>query len=209
MKFLALAGLGGVAAVAALFAAGPEIRRYPIPESEALERLSASTLPEPLFDMAGRQVSLIREDGALVWYVGDPEQRSIGRVTINGDGARTSVAVKFELADNALGRSPVADTRLTRSMAESIFAEHVDSTLDGRPFDARRMMAVTSRAIQADPEIVRDYGEAVDAQFNDVEAMLAAGTDGENRPREFLIERRAQIRENDNASTDQSLRNGE
>lgn len=187
MKFLATASLGGVAAAAALFAAGPDGHRYPISESEARERLSTRPLPEPLLDMSGHRVSLVREGRTLVWHLGDAEHRSIGRVTIQGDGASTNVTIDFDLAENALGQSHVADTRLTRSMAESIFAEHVDSALGGRPFDARRMMAATKRQIQADPEVLQEYGEAVDAQFNDVASMLNDRMSDENMPPELQI----------------------
>lgn len=172
MKFFAVAGLSGIAAVTAVVVSGPEVRRYPITEKVALERLSTAPLPEPLLDMSGHQVSLVRVDDALVWYLDDIEHRSVGRVALEGEGASTNVTIEFDLADGALGDSPIAKTRLLRSMAESIFAEHVDSVLSKRPFDAQRMMMVPAREIQADPEVLQEYGEAVDRQFNDVATML-------------------------------------
>lgn len=196
VKLLAMAGLGGVAAVAALFAAGPEFRRYPIPQSEALGLLSTTPLPEPLLDMSGHQVSLVRRGGTLVWYLGNAGHPSVGRVTIAGDGASTKVTVDFDLADNALGYSPVANTRLARSMAETIFTEYVDSALGRRPFDARLMMAA-AREIQANPEMLKEYGEAVDDQFNDVATMLNGGATGGNMPRELQIDAGVVARESD------------
>lgn len=170
-----MAGLGGVAAVAAVVATGPEVRRYPITRTVAVERLATTPLPEPLLDMSGHRVSLVREGGALAWYLGDADHRSIGRVTLEADGAATKVTINFQLADNALGYSPVSKTRLTRSMAESIFAEHVDSALARRPFDVRRMMKGTAREIETNPEMLRAYGKAIDDQFNGVATMLNDG----------------------------------
>lgn len=175
MKFVAMATLGWTAAIAAVVASGEEARRYPIPQSVALERLATTPLPDPLLDMSGHTVSLVRESGGLSWYLGESDHRSVARVTLAPDGAATEVAISFDLAENALGYSPLSKTRLTRSMAESIFAEHVDAALTKRPFNARKMMAGTAREIENDPDILREYGEAVDGQFKDVATMLNTG----------------------------------
>ena len=119
MKFLAMATLGWTAAIAAVVASGEEARRYPIPQSVALERLATTPLPDPLLDMSGHTVSLVRESGGLSWYLGESDHRSVARVTLAPDGAATEVAISFDLAENALGYSPLSKTRLTRSMAES------------------------------------------------------------------------------------------
>jgi len=197
MHWGGLVGLSGIAAVTVLVVSGPEVRRYPILETVARERLATTPLPEPLLDMAGHQVSLVREDGALVWHLGDAKRRSVARVTIEGDGASTNVTIDFNLADKALGDSPISKTRLTRSMAESIFAEHVDSVLGRRPFDAQRMMTGTAREIQANPEMLQEYGEAIDDQFNDVAKMLNGSMNVENMPVDQPIDGLAATRPTD------------
>ena len=172
MHWGGLAGLGGIAAVTAVAVTGPEVYRYPITETVARERLASTALPEPLLGMVGHKVAMVREDGALVWNLGQPGNRSVGRVTLDGDGASTNVTISFDLSDKVLGDSPLSKTRLTRSMAEAMFKEHVDSVLLGRPFDANRSMIGVAQEIQANPEVMREYGQALGDQFNEVATML-------------------------------------
>lgn len=172
MHWGGIAGLGAIAAVTAAVATAPDSRRYPLPVSVARERLAAAPLPEALLAFAGGKAALAREDGALVWRLGGPDRCSIGRVTLEQDGASTEVTVSFDLADNAIEGSRLSGTRMTKSMAESMFTEHVDSVLAGRPFDPMRSMLGTAREMQANPEMLKDYGEAIGQQFNDVSAML-------------------------------------
>ena len=174
MHWGGIVGLGAIAAVTTAVATAPDSRRYPLPESVARERLAAAPLPEPLLAFAGGKATLVREAGALVWRLGDPGSRSIGRVTLERDGASTEVTVSFDLADNAIQGSRLARTMMTKSMAESMFAEHVDSVLGGRPFDPMRSMLGTAREMHANPQMLKDYGEAIGQQFNDVSAMLNA-----------------------------------
>ena len=82
------AGLGGIAAVTAVAVTGPEVYRYPITETVARERLASTPLPEPLLAFAGNKAALVREDGALVWNLGDAGNRSVGRVTLNATALR-------------------------------------------------------------------------------------------------------------------------
>lgn len=172
MHWGAFAGIGAIAAVTTAVATAPDSRRYPLPTSVARERLAATPLPDALVAFAGGKVSLVREEGALVWRLGDPGSRSIGRVTLERDGASTDVTVSFDLADNAIPGSRLAGTMMTKSMAESMFAEHVDSVLGGRPFDPMRSMMVTAREMQANPQMLKDHGEAIGQHFNEVSAML-------------------------------------
>jgi hypothetical protein len=200
MHWGGVAGVGAIAAVAAAVATAPESRRYPLPESVARERLAAAPLPEPLRAFAGGKVVLVREDGGLLWRLGDLEHRSTGRVTLERAGASTEVTMSFDLADNAFGESRLSGTMLTRSMAKSMFVEHVDSVLGGRPFDAQRSMVGTALEMQANPRMLEEFGEAVGQQFNDVSAMINAdfGPDPHfvsNRP----VGGRAATRPNENS----------
>lgn len=172
MHWGGLFGLGGIAAVTAVAVSGPEVHRYPITETVARERLASAPLPEPLLAFAGHKASLVREDGGLAWTLGAADSRSVGRVTLEGDGAATDVTISFDLADNALGGSPMANTRLTESMAEGMFREHVDAVLSNRPFDPHRSMLGTAQELQANPEVMREYGQAIGDQFNEVATML-------------------------------------
>ena len=172
MHWGGFAGLGGIAAVTAVAVSGPEVHRYPIMESVATERLASTPLPDGLLAFAGHKSALIREDGALVWNLGGEGNRSVGRVTLERDGASTNVTISFDLSDTALGDSPLSTTRLTRSMAEAMFREHVDSVLTGRPFDANRSMIGVAQEIQANPEVMREYGQALGDQFNEVATMI-------------------------------------
>lgn len=172
MHWGGFAGLGGIAAVTAVAVTGPEVYRYPITETVARERLASTALPEPLLAFAGHKATMIREDGGLVWKLGDSGNRSVGRVTLEGDGASTNVTISFDLSDTALGDSPLSRTRLTRSMAESMFKEHVDAVLMARPFDPNRSMIGVAQQMQADPEIMREYGQALGDQFNEVAEIM-------------------------------------
>lgn len=165
-------GFGGIAAVTAVAVSGPEVHRFAIPETVARERLASTPLPQVLLGMVGNQVALVREEGALVWNIGGPGSRSVGRVTLDGQGAATDVTISFDLADNALGDSPMGRTRLTRSMAEGMFREHVEAVLGNRPFDPQRSMLGTAQEMQADPEVMREFGEALGDQFNEVATMM-------------------------------------
>ena len=170
--------IGGVAAaVTAVVVTGEEVRRYPVPVSVARERLATAPLPEPLAAFAGQNVVVIREEGALLWRFGDTEHRSEGRVTLQGEGASTNVTVRFALADNALGNSPMGATMMTKSMAENMFREHVDSVLGGRPFDMQKMGMAMAQEMQANPQMLEEYGNAINDQFNSVSAMLSENVD--------------------------------
>jgi hypothetical protein len=165
--------IGGVAAaVTAVVVTGEEVRRYPLPVSVARERLATAPLPEPLTAFAGQNVVVIREEGALLWHFGDAEHRSEGRVTLEGEGASTNVTVRFDLADNALGDSPMGATMMTKSMAENMFREHVDSLLGGRPFDMQKMGMALAQEMQANPEMLKEFGAALDQQFQEVATVM-------------------------------------
>lgn len=172
MQWGVIAGMSGIAAVTAVAVSGPEVYRYPITQTVARERLASTPLPEPLLAFAGHKSALVREDGALVWNLGDPGNRSVGRVTLERDGASTNVTISFDLSDKALGDSPLSATRLTRGMAEGMFKEHVDAVLTGRPFDANRSMMGLAQEMQANPEVMREYGQALGGMFNEVAATI-------------------------------------
>ncbi len=172
MQWGAFAGMSGIAAVTAVVVAQPETQRYAIPERTAADRLASATLPEPLLGMVGRNFSLVREDGALVWRFGDSGNRSTFRVTLAGDGAATDVGITFDIAANVLGDTPLSDTKMIRSMAEGMFREHVDAVLVGRSFDPHRAMTGMAQQLQSDPEMMREYGQALGDQFNEVATML-------------------------------------
>ena len=182
MHWGGFAGLGGIAAVTAVAVTGTEVYRYPITESVARERLASAPLPEPLLAFAGNKSALLREDGALVWNLGDSDNRSVGRVTLERDGASTNVTISFDLSDTAMGDSPLGRTRLTRGMAEGMFKEHVDSVLLGRPFDANRSMMGVAQEMQANPEVMREYGQALGGMFNEVAATMNETAEYSNFP---------------------------
>ena len=182
MHWGGFAGLGGIAAVTAVAVTGPEVYRYPITEPVARERLASTPLPEPLLAFAGHKSALIREDGALVWNLGDSDNRSVGRVTLERDGASTNVTISFDLSDTAMGDSPLSKTRLTRSMAEGMFKEYVDSVLTGRPYDVHRSMIGVAQEMQANPEVMREYGQALGGMFNEVAETINETSQYSNFP---------------------------
>lgn len=177
MQWGVIAGMSGVAAVTAVAVSGPEVVRYPLPESVARERLAAAPLPEPLLALSGKTVVLLREEGGLTWMLGAADNRSVGRVTLAGDGAATDVTIEFELSDMALGAPGLSRTRFSRAMFENMFREHVDALLSGRPFDANRSMMGLAQEIQSDPAVMREFGQALGDQFNEVATMLNESED--------------------------------
>lgn len=200
MQWGVLAGASGIAAVTAVAVSGPEVYRYPITESVARERLASTPLPEALLAFAGYKSALVREDGALVWNLGEPGDRSVGRVTLERDGASTNVTISFDLSENALGESALGKTRLTRSMAEAMFKEYVHSVLTGRPFDANRSMMGVAQEIQADPEVMREYGQALGDQFNEVAEMMNESAEFAVMPGETVVDGREAVAPNRDAT---------
>lgn len=200
MQWGVFAGVSGIAAVTAVAVSGPEVYRYPITETVARERLASTPFPEVLLGMAGHKLAMVREDGALVWNLGDPDNRSVGRVTLEGDGASTNVTISFDLSDTALGQSQLSKTRLTRSMAEAMFKEHVDSVLTGRPFDANRSMIGVAREIQSNPEVMREYGQAIGDQFNEVAEMMNESGEFAVMPSETVVDGREAVAPNRDAT---------
>ncbi len=192
-----VSGLGGVTLVSAAVVTADDVRRYPLPLSVAGQRLAASPLPQALLSFGGGPAILTREGDAFVWRLGDADHRSIGRVTLAGDGAATNVTISFDLADNALGGSRLAATGLTKSMAESIFAEHVDAVLGGRPFDQQRMTQSAALELQANPRMLKEFGDAIRQDmigvadmFKDMDGESTTSTDPEaaTRPNENSFE---------------------
>lgn len=161
MHWGVVSGLGGVTLVSVIAVTADDARRYPLPVSVARQRLAASAPPEPLLAFGAGRAMLSHEGDVLVWRLGDADHRSIGLVTLEGDGAATKVTVSFDLADNALGASRIAAAGLTRSMAESIFVEHVDAVLGGRPFDPQRMVQSTAVEMKDNPKMLEEFGDAV------------------------------------------------
>ncbi len=198
MHWGGLAGLGGIAAVTAVAVTGPEVYRYPVTETVARERLASTPLPQAL-GMAGHKPALVREDDALVWNLGGPDNRSVGRVTPEGEGASTNVTISFDLSSNALGESPLSKTRLTRSMAEAMFKEHVDSVLAGRPFDANRSMIGVAQEIQSNPEVMREYGQALGDQFNEVAEIINENSEYSTTPTGSQVDGRDAVEPNRDA----------
>ena len=173
MHWIGFTAIGGVAAtVTAVVVTADEVHHYPVPLSIARERLASTPLPEPLAGLAGGKVVVIREDGALLWKLGQGEHMSEGRVTLEGEGASTNATIHFDLDDDALGGAPIGGTLLTKSMAKTMFLEHVDSVLFGRPFDMQRMGMAMAKELQANPQMLEEYGAALDQQFEGVAAML-------------------------------------
>lgn len=164
-------GIGGIAAVTAVVVTGDEVRNYPVPVSVARERLASTPLPEALSGMGGA-VSMSRQEHGLRWRLGDPDRQSEARVSLEGDGATTNVTIHFDLSDKALGGSRLAATGLTKALAESIFTEHVDAVLGGRSFDQRRMALGAARELQANPNLLKEYGEAIRQDMLDTAKLL-------------------------------------
>ncbi len=177
MQWGGLIGIGGIAAVTAVVVTGDDVRHYPVPVSVARERLAATPLPEALSGMGGA-VSMVRREDGLLWRLGDPDRRSEARVSLEADGATTNATIHFDLSDKALGGSRLAATGLTKALAESILIEHVDAVLSGRPFDERRMALGAARELQANPDLLKDYGEAIRQDMLDMHKMLENQTAG-------------------------------
>ena len=173
MKFVGGVGVAGLATLVGVSVLrADDTRRYPLPLTVASNRLAAAGLPEPLRAFGAGSVSLAHDDRGLVWRLGDPDHRSIARAILVGDGASTRVSIRFTLADNALDYSHIGATPMTRSLAKSLVAEHVDSVLGGRAFDQRQVARFAAGDYQANPNMLKQFGEAVRQDMIDVADQL-------------------------------------
>ncbi len=179
MKILAgLAALGmlggGLYATDALTAG----TLYEKPYEQAYAELASM----PLLPVAGPahpgsgSMVVEREPGTIGWRiaVGSVE---VGRFTarLSPAGARrTRVSVEFATSPAQIGVNPILASELMTNFARLAMVEQVDARLENRPPDMGEIHLAAARHLQANPEQLRAFGGAVQAQFQRVDSMLRA-----------------------------------
>jgi len=166
MKFAALGALallgGGV------FMVGTPDRGeyYEMQPAEVARRLVAASPPSALGSQTGTSGLSIsrrtRDQSKVVWqasFIGQPI--ALLSAQLEPDGAGTRVAVDFDLAETRMGKAARADVGDGIDFIEAVLKigmlEHIDSTLDGRPFDATAMQKEMAGFAIRNPGALKDY----------------------------------------------------
>lgn len=85
---------------------------------------------------------------------------------------RTRVLVDFAATPPGDAQNPILSSELMTDFARLAMVEQVDASLEGRAPDVREIHMNAARHLQANPAQVKQFGQAVDAQFKSVNDML-------------------------------------
>lgn len=85
---------------------------------------------------------------------------------------RTRVLVDFAAAPKIASQDPILSSDLLTDFARLAMVEQVDASLENRAPDVREIHMAAARHFHANPAQVKQFGEAVNAQFKSVNHML-------------------------------------
>ena len=85
---------------------------------------------------------------------------------------RTRVLVDFAATPAESSANPILSSELMTNFARLAMVEQVDARLENRAPDMREIHNAAARHLQANPEQLRAFGGAVEAQFKAVDSML-------------------------------------
>ena len=177
---LAVAGVGAGAYSTGAFDQG---EYYEMAPQEVAAKLRGMQLPAKFAQLEG--------GGADVRFrsLGATPEMARWDITIQGEhladitanlspsGSGTNVSVSFEFAESPLAQdmrqlAPI-DNEFIGQMVEIGGAEQIDSTLDGRPFDERKMAAAMASYMITNPKAAAGYAK-------DMQAMTERDIDPED-----------------------------
>lgn len=174
-----LAGLGAIGVIGGGLYASDALTEgtvYAKPYAQAYEELAAM----PLLPVTGNTESgngsmvVERAPGRIGWRI-SAGQLELGHftATLSPVGIdRTRVIIHFAAAPAVESQNPVLSSQLMNDFARLAMVEQVDARLENRAPDLREIHWAAARHIQANPQLLADFGGAVEAQFNQVDAML-------------------------------------
>ncbi len=166
--FGAIAALGG-----GFFLIGTPDRGeyYEMSRSDVARRLVAAAPPSSLGAQAGANGLAISRrahgEDKIVWqasFIGQPLALLTARLEPDGSGTR--VAVNFELAETRMGNATRADVGEGMDFIGAVLQlgmlEHIDSTLDDRPFDATVLQKEIAGFAVRNPGALKGYIDYVE-----------------------------------------------
>lgn len=162
---------------------------YDVPIAQAYSELATMPLPPMLAQATGGsdavKVDTRRLPGSIEWHfrVGD-EEVSLFTARLTAEGPRrTRIRISYEPGkplSPEIGR--LTSTRLMRDLAEITMSEQVDAQLENRPFDQSEAMHAMAVHITEHPEIMQEYGHAVNGMFKEVNRQAADAAHGAPSP---------------------------
>lgn len=162
---------------------------YDVPIAQAYGELVAMPMPPMLAQVTGGSdaatVEVSRSADTIGWHFrvrGQVVSEFTARLSAEGPN-RTRVRVSYQPGEPLspeLGR--LTSTRLMRDVAEITMREQVDAQLEHRPFDQSDAMHAMAAHITDNPEIVREYGQAVNGMFQEVNRQAADAANSSSGP---------------------------
>lgn len=115
-----------------------------------------------------------RRSGSIEWRVA-VGQYEVGRFTaalspVGQD--RTRVIVDFVATPPEASLNPILTSDLMTDFARLGMVEQVDARMENRAPDLREVHWAAARHLQANPAQLAQFGDAIDAQFKQVDSML-------------------------------------
>lgn len=178
-----LAGLGALGLVGGGLYASDALTEgtvYAKPYGQAYEELAAM----PLLPVTGHTESsngsmvVERAPGRIAWRI-SAGQMELGHftATLSPVGAdRTRVIIHFAAAPAVESRNPILSSQLMTDFARLAMVEQVDARLENRAPDLREIHWAAARHLQANPQLMTEFGTALQAQFKQVEQQLNEGS---------------------------------
>ena len=162
---------------------------YDVPIAEAYSELATMPLPPMLAQVTGGSdtatVEVRRSEGSINWRFrvgGEDVSIFTARLSPEGPG-RTRIRISYEPGkplSPEIGR--LTSSRLMRDLAEITMSEQVDARLEHRPFDQSEAMHAMAVHITEHPEIMQEYGHAVNGMFKEVNRQAAEAAHGASSP---------------------------
>ena len=139
---------------------------YEMAPAEVASRLAAAPAPDGMGSgFSGNGFSFRTQkygDGEVRWHL-SMLNRPLADFTaeIEPDGKGTTVTVNYKFADNGLGDAAKHDLgdaeEFLGSALRLAMLEHIDSTLDGRPFDPQKLQKDVAVYAMKNPDAVKKY----------------------------------------------------
>lgn len=166
VKIAALGLMSTLGGGAFLFSSPDRGEYYQMNSAEVATRLANAPLPGNMGDdLADGDFSFDRrKHGAdqVVWEISVSGQRLADfTANLEGEDTGTRVTVDFKFADSALADAARKDLGQGKEFIEAALRlamlEHVDSTLERRPFDDRKFARDVAGLVMSDPVAVKKY----------------------------------------------------
>lgn len=162
---------------------------YDVPIAQAYSELATMPIPSMLAQVTGSpdaaKVDTRRLPGSIEWHFrAGNEEVSLFTARLSAEGPRrTRVRISYEPAkplSPEVGR--LTSTRLMRDLAEFTMSEQVTARLEHRPFDQKAAMHAWAVYTVDHPEVIKEYGQAVNGMFKEVSRQAAETAQSSQSP---------------------------